>query len=351
MVDGSRPWAAAREEQVGRPERGSAEWQLQVSAWIRDILSIERVQLTEHLDQPWAAIWTVDTAEGRLWFKESISCQFAECRLHEALAAIAPRYVDPPIAVDRDRCWTLMPDGGEVVETRVVEPLGVPPELLVSMVKDYARLQKLTIDERARLVDNGLSEVLPARVPSILAEFADRLVVLEADNPLRITEGQWGELQAALPAIREAAAVLAAGSVPCAFDQGDLVPTNAFLPRPGGAYRFFDLADAAWTHPFCSLVMLAKDYLRRRVDPPPAADFDLRPERIRMVLDAYLDEWDEFGSPETLHELMRAALRIGPLLRALAWDRTQSYFDLPTLRALDANSWWWLQRLTVPVTV
>lgn len=349
MVDGGTPRAVPREAPSGS-KRGSKEWRGEVTSWIRGVLGPEAEALRLRLDQPWASIGTVKTPDGTFWFKESISCQFAECRVQETLGAIAPRYVDPPIAIDRDRCWMLLPDGGRVVETTCIEPLGVPPERLTLMVRDYARLQHLTIGQRSRLVDAGLSEVLPERVPACLEEFADRIVVLDVDDPLRITEEQREELRVALPAIREAAEILAAGPVPCAFDQGDLVPTNAFLPRPGGAHRFFDLADAAWTHPFCSLVMLAKDYLRRN-DPAPTATFDLRPERIRVVLDAYLDEWAEFGSSETLHELMRAALRVGPLLRALAWDRTQSYFDLPSLRALEAESWWWLQRLTVPVII
>jgi hypothetical protein len=349
---GQGPAGQARRDE---PTRGTPAWRREVSRWISASLQVEEAravgEVTEYLSQPWSSVWTVATTRGTFWFKENKPSHGSECRLHAVLGDLAPEYVEAPVAVDRERRWMLTRDGGAIVQTLDVEPLGVPPRTLVGMVRDYAHLQRLTVSQRDYLISVGLSELPPADAAVTARRFAEHLAGLSSDDPRRISPEQLGEILGAIPALQEAAEALAAGPVPCTLDQGDFLPTNTFLPRAGAAHRVFDFADAAWTHPFCSMVMIAKEYLRRRVDPPPSAVFDLRPERIKIVLDAYLDEWSDVAPPDVLRELLRDALRIAPLLRSLAWYRTLSDFDFETLRSYGLDSWWWLQRLTVPVIV
>jgi hypothetical protein len=363
-IDGSaRALPAHGEPTVGPAQRGtryevvrgSSEWHNDAKAWIAAVLAAEGIvvlgDLSEYRRQPWSSIWTVATDHGPFWLKENGPSQYAEGSVHVALARLAPSYVDAPVAIDPRRRWTLSRDGGTIAETLVEEPTGVPTSILIEMVRDYARLQRLTADHHASLAQAGLRDVAPRDTAALARSQAEYLVSLDSADPRSMREEQYLDIMAALPALEEAGEALAAGPVPSMLDQGDLLPTNAFLPRRGGHFRVFDFADAVWTHPFCSMVMLAKDYLRRSDRARSDNTFDLRGERIRAVLDAYLEEWVQFASVAELRVLIGYALRIGPLLRSSAWLQAFESCDAKALAERGDGAWWWLQRLTKTVVL
>lgn len=166
---------------------------------------------------------------------------------------------------------------------------------------------------------------------------------LPASDPRHLTAEQRETVLAALPALGEAAAALRDGPVPLAVDQCDLFPRNIFLPRAAGApYRFFDFAEASWSHPFGSLVMLVWECLHRWKIELPGDVVDCRDDRIREVFDAYLGCWADLAPIGELRVLAERALRLAPLHRSEVWLRVDESDD-DAIQEHGGTPWAWLQ--------
>jgi hypothetical protein len=285
----------------------------------------------EWLTRPWSTVWTVETADGTLWFKQNCPPQRAEAGVHAAVARLAPEYVEAPVAVDVEKGWLLTRDGGSTVAG--------DSGTMASVVRDCAALQRRTLGHRDELVAAGLAMAEPLDAPGVARGQAIELAALPAGDPRHITPQQRDSVLAALPALEHAAMTLHNGPVPLALDQCDLFPRNVFLPRPGAAHhRFFDFADAAWAHPFGSLLLLVAS--RRR-----------RGEPTRALVDAYLSGWTDFAPLDELRALAVHALRLAPLHRSTAWFKILSTADQPALEKHGRTPWSWLEDVTAEVTV
>jgi len=105
-----------------------------------------------------STVWRCTSSQGVLWFKENSSTNPAEGAIHHVLAGLAPEYVTPPVAWDRSRGWILTRDGGTTMMDRKPETRGIDPSGVSELVRDYAQLQRATIDHRSALLDAGLPE-------------------------------------------------------------------------------------------------------------------------------------------------------------------------------------------------
>ena len=311
---------------------GTSEWRAAVRDWVG-------AEPREQLTRPWSTLWTVDTPTGRLWFKENCPLQRAEPAVHEAVARIAPGYVDPPVAVDSDRGWLLTRDGGPTLAATA------DSAILTGLLRDYATVQQATIGRRCDLA--GLRTA--AEPVAAAREQADALAATPAGDPRHISKQDRDRIEAALPALAESAAILAAGPVPSTLDHGDLMPRNVFARRPGGPYRFFDFADAVWAHPFGALHMLMWELRRRwKIPGPPSGSGD---DRIRAVFDAYLVCWTDFAPLAELRELAGHALRLAALHRSSAWFRILAGAESAAIARHGGTPWSWLQDVATPVVV
>jgi hypothetical protein len=118
--------------------------------------------------------------------------------------------------------------------------------------------------------------------------------------------------------VEELAGELASLGPAAAIDHSDMHAGNVLAP--GDGYVFFDWHEAAVTHPFFSMVVATR-WLETHHGVQAGSREDLR------LRDAYLDAWAGHGSRASLRAALVAALRVGPLTRALGWMRVLE--DLP----------------------
>ena len=94
-------------------------WRAEADAWIEEQLGrlgLEPVgELDQVHDRPWSTVIRVPTASGDVFFKAVAPPLRHEAALTELLGARRPDCVPPPLAVDRDRGWMLMEDGGQTL--------------------------------------------------------------------------------------------------------------------------------------------------------------------------------------------------------------------------------------------
>jgi len=340
---------------VGAGTWGSPAWRAAVRAWSRGALEGRGFrgvgEPVEHLTRPWSTVWTIDSDDGRFWFKESSKAWPGEGAVQAALAGLAAEYVDAPVAVEPARGWMLTRDGGPtVMEAAPGGTRGVEVDTLVGLLGDYARLQRRTVGQRKTFEQAGLRVLVPSDAVGLARAQAERMASLPADDPRHLTAEQRESVLAALPALGEAGSALLDGPVPLAVDQCDLFPRNIFLPRAAGApYRFFDFAEAVWSHPFGSLVMLVWECLHRWKIGLPDDVVDCRDDRIREVFDAYLVCWTDLAPIGELRVLAQHALRIAPLHRSEVWLRVLDESDDAAVQEHGKTPWAWLEDVAKPV--
>lgn len=278
-------WARQRLVERGRQEVGPAE-RIKASAW--------------------SLVYRIPTDAGAVWFKASGGETGYEAALTRALAAWVPDRVLTPLAVEPDRGWQLLPDGGAPLRTRAAN---TDHRVWERFATGYAELQRAVTPYASELLALGVPDHRPAAMPGHFDALLD-------DPRVALAE----ERRAALLALRDryadACAQLAAAGPAPTIQHDDLHSNNVL---PGGAAgagggpvdRFFDWGDASVGHPFTSLLVA----LRAMAD-----TFGVEPDDpvVRRLRDAYLEPW---GLGRHGRKLAALAAWTGTVGRALAWRR------------------------------
>ncbi|MDQ4045223.1 MAG: aminoglycoside phosphotransferase family protein, partial [Chloroflexota bacterium] len=142
----------------------SDAWRLEAVAWID--LSLEAAGITRCGDveqlriRPWATVMIVPTCDGRLWFKAAAPETAFEVMLYSMLTELAPDAVLTPLAMDTDRSWLLMPDGGSHLDE--VTRGDALVEALTVILPRYAELQRTMAQAAGTLIANGVADIRPA---------------------------------------------------------------------------------------------------------------------------------------------------------------------------------------------
>ena len=105
------------------------------AAWIDAY--VERTGEVTGRTRPWATVLRVPTADGPVWMKAARSGTAFEAPLYELLAREVPERVLTPLAVDVERSWLLLPDGGPSLGERE-EGEGA----FITALVEYGRLQR-----------------------------------------------------------------------------------------------------------------------------------------------------------------------------------------------------------------
>ncbi|MFF1835535.1 aminoglycoside phosphotransferase family protein [Streptomyces sp. NPDC058231] len=252
--------------------------------------------------RPWSVLVRMPVAgQGSVWFKANPPASSFEAGLGEALARWVPDHVLRPLAVDAERGWSLLPDGG----TLFADVLGdgpAAPRAWEEPLRQYADMQRKLIPYAERLDALGV----PSGRTTVLPELFDRLV--EANTALESSDRE--ALRALRPLLLDWCAELAGTGIGDSLDHSDLHESQLFAPGPG-RFTFFDWGDATVAHPFTSLLVTAR-VTRARYGP----------QALPRLRDAYLEPWT--GDGRTAAELRRAvslACRVGAIGRAGAWGR------------------------------
>ncbi|GHI03907.1 phosphotransferase [Streptomyces cellostaticus] len=270
--------------------------------------------------RPWSVLVRVPVA-GReaVWFKGNPSASGFEGALTAALARWVPEHVLEPLAVDADRGWSLLPDGGALFRT-VLERATVGPGAWERLLGQYASMQYALVPHTREIERLGVPSARTPKLPEAFDKLLAENAALGPDERAR--------LAALRPRLLDWCTELAALGIPDSLDHSDLHDGQLFNPEPG-RYTFFDWGDAAVSHPFCSLRVTA----RRACD-------RYGPDVLPRLRDAYLEPWT--GAGRTAAELRRAvrlAWRLSALGRARAWGRLfPTAPETPLLAAESAHS-------------
>ncbi|WP_031168589.1 phosphotransferase [Streptomyces durhamensis] len=281
-------------------------WRAEALDWVAGRLAARGLRVNGVLRvrlRPWSVLVRVPV-EGRdaVWFKANPPASAFEGPLTAALARWVPEQVLRPLAVDADRAWALLPDGGELFRDVLAREPAEPRDW-EELLRQYAHLQR-SLTRYARDIEH--LGVPAARTLGLPAEF-DRL--LARNTALRPEDR--ARLERLRPRLAHWCAELASVGVADTLDHADLHDGQLFRPAPG-RFVFFDWGDAAVSHPFCSLRVPAEKARPR-----------YGPQVLARLLDAYLEPWTDTG--RTAAELRRAARlawRLSALGRAASWGRT-----------------------------
>ena len=255
--------------------------------------------------RPWGSVWKAPTDAGTVFLKEPAAATAFEVPLYEVLARSVPDRILTPLALDVDRGWLLLPDGGPVVsEQHDGEALLGPLERIAPQ---YAQLQLDLAPRVDELLEVGLADMRPERMVERFDEAVDS-VHPGPEHAARLR--QVAELR---PWFCEASARL--GGLPGAatLDHNDLHGGTVFLDPDGGA-RFFDWGDAVVSHPFASLLVLRSvvRWLQDVHEETPAE---------RRVVDAYLEPFGLGTEQADVREAVELACELGKVARSLVWGR------------------------------
>ena len=255
-------------------------------AWID--AHVERTGEVEEVRvRPWATVLRAPTRSGPVWMKLSGAGTAFEVPLYRVLARVVPERVLTPIAVDVERAWLLLPDGGSSLGER---DAGL--DALVDALVEYGRLQRELEPAVEEMLALGVPDMRPPVMP---ARFHEALAAA----------GGNAEVAAMEPEVIGWCERLAASPLPPSLDHNDLHPWNMLE----GA-RYYDWGDSVIAHPFAAM-LVPLGYVQYRFGDEPL-------ERAR---DAYLGVFADRASHDELVEALELACRVGKIARTLTWDR------------------------------
>lgn len=244
--------------------------------------------------RPWSSCWRVPTADGVVWLKANAPGTAYEAQLYRTLVEAGAPHVLTPLAVDAERGWLLLPDGGPTLRTHLDRD--PDPSRWEQLLPKYAQLQRHLEDR----VLPGVPDCRPGRMPALLDELLTNLPVEHRD-----------ELEALRPRYAEWCEELATSGISATVQHDDLHDGNVFSTDV-----VFDWGDAALAFPFSTMLVTLRSVRSRW------PDLDL--VRLR---DAYLEPWTDTHSRAELELLTLLATRVGKVGRAAAWQR--ALIDVP----------------------
>jgi len=253
------------------------EWLASALSWVDEKLSETGRPRTGEPDQvhvrPWSTVIKVPTAEGPTWFKTNTEELKREVLVALLLARRVPDRVPPLIAVDVERGWMLMEDGGRRLREVIAEE------------RDMSRWDDILdgAAEIARAMEPDVDQLLAAGVPDVrLAVLPDRYAALVESMDVE------RRFRDAVTRVREMAEELASYGVTETLQHDDLHDGQVFVR--GDRQLILDWGDAVISHPFFTLsvtlegvVAWGLDDVENSVDIAPlvALPASLRPRPAR----------------------------------------------------------------------
>jgi hypothetical protein len=264
-----------------------------VDAWVQNFVKPTGPPELQ-MERPWSTVLRVPVGPDEVvWFKHCKTAQAFEPRLTYALYSRWPDRVVRVLAVDEERSWLLLADGGTPFAA-----FGNSPEAFEAVLPLYAELQ---IGELAHTEEHLAAGVPDLRLATLPAHYADALgredvpLAPEQREQLRQFEPRFSELCAEL-----------AGTARETVQHDDLHIVN--VCADGDLLRIIDWGDTSIAHPYFSLVSLFRCV--EEVNKVPPGD----PLYARLR-DAYLEPWH--GDVATFE----LALRVGIVAHTFTWFR------------------------------
>ena len=277
-------------------------WRFGADTWIGEQLGRLGLEPIAALDQvherPWSTVIRVPTERGNVFFKAVASPLRHEAALTELLGSRRPDCIPPPLAVDRERGWMLLEDGGQTLRELITAERSLAR--WAEVLPLYASVQ---ID-----VTGDVIEMLAIGVPDLRLDVLSAKVEEMLDEMIDLPNQECRRLAGSLPWVREACEELAAAGIPETIQHDDLHDAQVFVRD--GRYRLLDWGDACVSHPFFSLAVTLDGVISWGVD-----DIE-KSEATEPFRDAYLETF-RGRTTSDLVSLSSTARRVGWLCRAV----------------------------------
>jgi hypothetical protein len=285
-------------------------WLAEAHEWIHEQLDRLGVRVRGSVEQthvqPWSTVLRVPTLGGDCWFKANIPACAHEGTVVRVLARERPDCVPELFAVEFERGWLLMGDGGERLREVIEQERSLRRWL--DLLPKYARLQIDVAHHANEFVDQGVPD---RRLEKLASQYEQLL-----DQSEGIGEGDLERLRKLAPQVREMCDQLASYRIPETIQHDDLHDAQVFVRD--GSYVFFDWGDSCVSHPFFSMAVTLEGQLAWGLDDIEGSE-DIGPYR-----DVYLQQFASYATLPSLNDAHTMALRLGWICRALNWHRIAS---------------------------
>lgn len=271
------------------------------------------------------------TDDGPVWVKVTNPGQSFEGPLLQCLSALVPDQVLRPISVHPENGWLLLPHGGQTVKE--VGPVTAPTWR--ALATQVAQLQVALMGYADTVLDTGLPVLLPGDAPEYVGSLVEKLAALPADHPQHVEAVDARTMLSQLSAVSRAWEALASHDLAMTLQPNDASPANAFVSTHGRPFRFFDLGDAFWSHPFAVLQVPSRFAAGSWPRPAPS-DHPL----VRILRRTYAQHFGVDLSGPDGAELFHAADRLASVHRCESWRRLlapvdEARLDVPVPRLAD----------------
>jgi hypothetical protein len=309
----------------------SPEFHDELATWCADVLG-EPVRLENVKQRAWSTVWRVQAGDRLFYAKQNCRQQAFEAVLVARLAELVPTHVVPPAGVDAERGLLLTADAGEVLGDHALADI----EAWCRVVAQWAEVQQRLVGEEL-----GLTPMLASDAEEYVAERVAALAALPATDPRAMPAETAARLDAHLPVVRRWAEQVSALDLPVTLNHNDLHAFNVFVPRAGGALRFFDFGDSVVGDPLSALLiplnMLARE--------------GTATDELERVARAFLEVWTDRASYAELREVLPASLQLARLMRHESWVRTMAPMSAAQLEEFGDAPAQWLETLMEPPPV
>jgi hypothetical protein len=290
------------------------QWLPQARAWIQSQLGRLGMQASAPPEQihlrPWSTVLRVPTASALLYFKACAASVAHEPALTAFLARRQPDCTLPVYALDPQRGWMLVREGGSTLRSRALDPAYL--KLWAGALRRYAALQQDLAPEAGALLELGLPDRRLRALPALLAQLLDEDLAPRAGASHALSRASLRRLQALLPAFERACRRLEALRLPPSLHHDDLHDANIFLQA--GQFRFADWGESCLAHPFFSLLVALRSAAHQ-------SGLDEGAEALYGLREAYLEAWTAYAPLPDLRQAAELAARLAMANRALTWQQ------------------------------
>lgn len=288
------------------------DWQETVNSWITAQLTRHSMILTGAItmvqQRPWSTVLLVPTIDENLYCKVAAPVLGYEPGLLQALVQWYPANLPDVLAVEPDRGWLLMRDGGVTLRSLVESVADF--DHWRTILPHYAALQQAMIPHAADLLALGVLDRRLVTLPDQVAGLLENRAALLIDQPEGLTAAAYDRLRDLLPEYAAMCDRLAAYGIPETLHHEDFHDANIFVQD--GRYTFADWGESGVAHPFFTMLVTLRSIAYRL-----ELAFDA-PE-VLALRDGYLESWSAYGPLEELRAAADLAAKVAMPARALTW--------------------------------
>jgi hypothetical protein len=288
------------------------DWLEQAHRWIHDELVAQAIAITGPIDQfhvrPWSTVMRIPTSQGDVYFKASTAAARHDTAVTQTIFRHRPDSIPPVLAIDADRGWLLLADGGQ--RLREAFKAGKPIHDWSQILADYGALQMDLASHVDELLAGGTPDQRLARLPVLYEAILTDVQWLLIDQPDGLTSTEYQRLISAVPQVAEMCRQLASYGVPQSLHHNDLHDGNIFVAN--GRYLFFDWGDSSISHPFFCLrtVFVSIENSFGLAEDDPVFDTFSR---------AYLVPWTQFETEANLSAAFALAHKLWAISSAIKY--------------------------------